>query len=164
VRVLLGSAYSTQVGSQLGHLVVVLSLWAITSVAFSVTFPLMFVAGKSRRLSLLAPAALACHVLLALVATMLGGLEGLAVALSLTTALVVALMLYELGALRPTVRELGIASITIGATAVAAFILPKLVLGPVWAAVAGCALYAGVLIAARPKGLIEAWRYLHQLA
>ncbi len=164
VRVLLGSAYSAQVGSQLGHLVVVLSLWAITSVAFSVTFPLMFVAGKSRRLSLLAPAALACHVLLALLATVLGGLEGLAISLALTTALVVALMLHELQALRSTARGLGIAAVTIGATAVAAFILPRLVLGSVSAAAAGCALYAGVLIVARPRGLTEAWRYLQQLA
>jgi peptidoglycan biosynthesis protein MviN/MurJ (putative lipid II flippase) len=164
VHVLLGGAYSAQVGSQLGRLVVVLSLWAITSVAFSVTFPLMFVARKSRRLSLLAPAALAGHVLVAVVAAVLGGLEGLALALALTTAVVVALMLHELGALRPTARGLGIASITIGVTAAAAFVLPGLVLEPVWAAAAGCALYAVVLIATRPRGLSEAWRYLRQLA
>lgn len=164
VRALLGGAYSAQVGSQLGHLVVVLSLWAVTSVAFSVTFPLMFVAGKSRHLSLLAPAALAGHVLLALAAAALAGLEGLAIALALTTVVVVALMLYELRALAATARGLGIAMVSIGAAAAVAFVLPGLVLGPVWAAAAGCALYAGVLIAARPRGLSEAWRYLQQLA
>jgi len=164
VRALLGSAYGADIGSQLGLLVVVLSLWAIASVAFSVTFPLMFVAGKSRRLSLLAALALAGHVPLALVAALLGGLEGLAVALALTTALVVAALLFELRALVPAARGLGIAALTAGAVAAAAFILPRFVLGPFPAAAVGCVLYVGVLIALRPKGLIEAWRYLHQLA
>jgi len=164
VRALLGSAYGAHVGSQLGLLVVVLSLWAVTSVAFSVTFPLMFVAGKSRRLSLLALIALAAHVPLALFAAVLGGLEGLAVALALTTALVVASLLYELRALRPTARGLGLAALTAGVVAAAAFILPRLVLGPFAAAAVGCVLYIGVLIALRPKGLLAAWRYLHQLA
>lgn len=164
VHVLLGSAYSAQVGSQLGQLVVVLSLWAVTSVAFSVTFPLMFVAGKGRRLSSLAVAALACHVLLALAATVLGGLKGLAIALALTTGLVVALLLRELRAFRPTTRGLGIAAVTVGAIAAAAFVLPGLVLEPVSAAVVGCVLYAGALIAVRPKGLSEAWKYLRRLA
>jgi peptidoglycan biosynthesis protein MviN/MurJ (putative lipid II flippase) len=164
VHALLGAAYGARVGSQLGLLVVVLSFWAITSVAFSVTFPLMFIAGKSRRLSLLAIAALIGHVPVALVAALLGGLEGLAIALALTTSLVVALMLFELRALRSAVRGFGIATLTIGATAAAAFVLPRLVLGPLSAAAVGCALYVGVLIVARPKGLIEAWRYLHQLA
>ena len=164
MRTLLGSAYGADVGSQLGLLVVVLSLWAIASIAFSVTFPLMFVAGESRRLSLLALAALAVHVPVALVAALLGGLEGLAIALALTTALVVASLLFELRALRPTVRGLAIAALTAGAAAALAFVLPRLVLGPFSAAAAGCALYAGLLFAARPKGLIEAWRYLHQLA
>jgi O-antigen/teichoic acid export membrane protein len=164
VRALLGSAYGAEIGSQLGLLVVVLSLWAITSVAFSVTFPLMFVAGKSRRLSLLALVALAGHVPLALVAALLAGLEGLAVALALTTALVAAALLFELRALRPTARGLGIAALTAGAAAAAAFVLPRFVLGPYSAAAVGCVLYVGVLIAVRPKGLIEAWRYLHHLA
>jgi len=164
VRALLGSAYGADIGSQLGLLVVVLSLWAITSVAFSVTFPLMFVAEKSRRLSLLAIAALLVHLPLALAAAALGGLRGLAIALALTTALVVAALLFELRALRPASRGLGIAALTAGAAAAVAFILPRLVLGPFSAAAAGCVLYAGLLLAARPKGLIEAWRYLHQLA
>jgi O-antigen/teichoic acid export membrane protein len=163
VQALLGSAYSADVGSQLGLLVVVLSLWAVSSVAFSLTFPLMFVAKKSRRLSLLALAALAGHVPLALVAVALGGLKGLAVALALTTAVVAALMLHELRALRPTARGLVIATVTIGATAAAAFVLPKLLLSPIPAATVGCALYAAALFVARPKGLTDAWRYLHQL-
>lgn len=163
VRALLGGAFGAQVGSQLGHLVVVLSLWAITSVVFSVTYPLMFVAGKTRRLSLLAPAALACHVLLALAATALGGLEGLAIALALTTGLVVVLMLRELQALGAIARGLGIATITIGLIAAAAFVLPRLVLRPVSAAAVGFALYTVALIVARPRGLTGAWRYLRRL-
>jgi O-antigen/teichoic acid export membrane protein len=164
VRTLLGSAYGAKVGSQLGLLVVVLSLWAIASVAFAVTFPLMFVSGKSRRLSLLALAALVGHVPLAFAAASLGGLEGLAVALALTTALVVALMLLELKALGPTARGLGIAALTAGAAAVAIFVPLKFVLEPFAAAAVGCVLYFGVVIAVRPTGLREAWRYLRQLA
>jgi hypothetical protein len=95
---------------------------------------------------------------------LLGGLEGLAIALALTTGLVVASLLFELRALRPTARGLGIAALTAGVAAAVAFVLPRLVLGPLSAAAVGCALYAALLIAARPKGLIEAWRYLHQLA
>jgi O-antigen/teichoic acid export membrane protein len=164
VRGLLGPAYGAEIGSQLGLLVVVLSLWAIASVAFSVTFPLMFVAGKSRRLSLLALAALAAHVPLALAAAVLGGLRGLAVALALTTALVVAALLSELKAFLPTARGLGVAALTAGVAAAAAFVLPGFVLRPFAAAAAGCVVYAGVLVALRPRGLIEAWRYLRQLA
>jgi O-antigen/teichoic acid export membrane protein len=164
VRALLGSAYGAEIGSQLGLLVVVFSLWAVASIAFSVTFPLIFVAGTSRRLSPLALLALAAHVPIALVAVLLGGLEGLAIALALTTGLVVASLLFELRALRPTARGLGIAALTAGVAAAVAFVLPRLVLGPLSAAAVGCALYAALLIAARPKGLIEAWRYLHQLA
>jgi O-antigen/teichoic acid export membrane protein len=164
VRALLGSAYGADIGSQLGLLVVVLSLWAIASVAFSVTFPLMFVAERSRRLSLLALAALLAHVPIALLAVLVGGLEGLAVALALTTALVVAALLFELGVLRPAARGLAIAALTAGVTAGVTFLLPRLVLGPFAAAALGCALYIGVLIAVRPKGLSEAWGYLRRLA
>jgi len=164
VRLLLGGAYSADVGSQLGLLVVVLSLWAVTSVAFSVTFPLMFVAKKSRRLSLVGLVALAGHVPIALAAQALGGLEGLAVALALTTSVVVALMLIELRALRLTTRGLAVTLVTIGVIALAAFVPAKFILAPVSAAAVGFSLYVGILIAARPKGLIEAWRYLHQLA
>ena len=95
---------------------------------------------------------------------LVGGLEGLAVALALTTALVVAALLFELGALRPAARGLAIAALTAGVTAGVTFLLPRLVLGPFSAAALGCALYIGVLIAVRPKGLSEAWGYLRRLA
>jgi O-antigen/teichoic acid export membrane protein len=164
VRVLLGDAYSANVGSQLGLLVVVLSLWAIASVAFSVAFPLMFVAKKSRWLSLIGLAALAVHVPIALAAQALGGLEGLAIALALTTSFVVALMLMELRALRPTTRGLAVTTGTIGVIAIVAFVPARFFLGPMPAAAVGFALYVGMLIAVRPRGLIEAWSYLRQLA
>ncbi len=44
-QALLGSSYSSDVGAELGRLVVVFSLWAVVSVGVSVTFPLVFVAG-----------------------------------------------------------------------------------------------------------------------
>jgi hypothetical protein len=146
VRVLLGDAYSANVGSQLGLLVVVLSLWA------------------SRWLSLIGLAALAVHVPIALAAQALGGLEGLAIALALTTSFVVALMLMELRALRPTTRGLAVTTGTIGVIAIVAFVPARFFLGPMPAAAVGFALYVGMLIAVRPRGLIEAWSYLRQLA
>jgi O-antigen/teichoic acid export membrane protein len=164
VRLFLGDAYGAKVGSQLGMLVVVLSLWALTSVVFSVAFPLIFVAEKSRWLSLFALVALAVHVPVALAARSLGGLEGLAIALALTTSLVVLLMLIELRALRATVRGLIPPALTIALVAAVAFVPLKFFLEPLPAAAAGLALYLALLAAGRPRGLTEAWRYLHQLA
>jgi len=50
-----------------------------------------------------------------------------------------------------------------GALAAAAFGLPRLLLGPVAAAVAGVVLYAVALAVWRPRGLRQAWAYLHAL-
>jgi hypothetical protein len=46
---------------------------------------------------------------------------------------------------------------------VAAFGLPDLVLGGFGAAVAGLVIYVGALALLRPRGLVEAWRYVRVL-
>jgi hypothetical protein len=164
VHGLLGSAFKADVGSSLGRLVVVLSVWAAVSVGVSVAFPLMFVSGRIRRLPLLALAALVVHVPLALLGQMAGGLDGLALALAVTTALVLAVLLVELGAAAATVRGLAAAALTIAAVTVVAFLPWRFVLGPSVAAAVGVALYGILLLATRPPGLAAAWRYLRALA
>ena len=46
---------------------------------------------------------------------------------------------------------------------VAAFAIPDLVLDGFLAALAGLILYVGTLLALRPRGLVEAWRYVRVL-
>jgi hypothetical protein len=139
-------------------------LWAVVSVGFSLTFPLVFVTGVARRLPLLALVALAIQVPLAFVGQVTLGLDGLALALAATTALVLGALLVELDALRPTARGLAVASVIVAAFAFVAFAVPWFFLGAVAAAAVGLALYAAALGAVRPAPLRGAWRYLRALA
>ena len=141
-----------------------LSLWAVASVGVRSTFPLVFVAGRgARRLPLLALATVAVHVPMALAGQVVGGLDGLAVALALTTALTVVGMLHGLHAIGSAVRGLGVAVATVGVLALVSFSLPWLVLGPVAAAAVGLAVYSLLLALVRPPGLVAAWHYLRAL-
>src|SRR5262249_49731962 len=65
VEAVLGSSYGGHVGTDLGRLVVSLSPWMIAAIGVGVTFPLAFVAGRTRRLPWIAGGALALQVLLA---------------------------------------------------------------------------------------------------
>ena len=58
----LGSAYGDDVGTQIGRLVVAMAPYMVASVALSVTFPLVFVAGRGGRLPLVGLVVLAIHV------------------------------------------------------------------------------------------------------
>jgi hypothetical protein len=140
-----------------------MSAWAVVSVGVSVTFPLVFVARGGRRLPVLALAALALHVPLAFAGQVAAGLDGLAVALAVTTALMLAGLLTGLRAVAPTVRGLGLAALTVAVLALVAFVPPWLLLGPIAAAAAGVAAYALLLAALRPPGLLASWRYLRAL-
>ena len=81
VSFVLGDAYSGSVGRDLGHLVVYLSPWIVASVAFSVTFPLLFVLEKPKVLVPLAVVALAIDIPLSLALRAAFGLRGLVLAL-----------------------------------------------------------------------------------
>jgi hypothetical protein len=164
VHELLGSGYRAAVGADLGRLVVVFSLWAVASVGISLTFPLLFVAGAGRRLPLLAALTVVVQIPLALIGQLTLGLDGLALALAVTTSFVLAGLLVDLDAVRPTARGLAIAALTIAAFALVAFVPPSLVLEPLAAAVVGLVLYASVLAVLRPAPLRDAWRYLRALA
>ena len=87
-----------------GALVVVFSLWAVVSVGISLTFPLLFVVRAGRRLPLLALLTIVVQIPLALIGQLTLGLDGLALALAATTAFVLARLLVDLDALRPTAR------------------------------------------------------------
>ena len=162
-RRILGSAYGGGTGSELGRLVVYLSPWMVASVAVTVTYPLVFVRGRASWLPALAVGALGVQVLLAWGGSAAFGLAGIAGALAVTTALVLAALLASLRALVRTSEGVLVAALVCGALAAAAFGLPRLLLGPVAAAVAGVVLYAVALAVWRPRGLRQAWAYLHAL-
>ncbi len=156
VHALLGSGYSAEVGSELGRLVVVFSLWAVVSVGISLTFPLLFVVRAGRRLPLLALLTVVVQIPLAVIGQLTLGLDGLALALAATTAFVLASLLVDLDALRPTARGLVIAAMTVALFALVAFVPPSLVLAPAAAAAVGLALYIAVLGLVRPAA--APWR------
>lgn len=165
VDLALGEAYGGEVGSELGRLVVALAPWTVASVGVSVTFPLLFVAGRARPLPWLAAAALVLHVPVAWAAGEAGGLTGLALALALTTALILGVLLAALSAatLRAVAAGLAVAALACGGAALVAFGAAALVLDGLPAAAAGTAVYAALLALARPRGLREAWGYVRAL-
>ncbi len=163
-QALLGSSYSSNVGAELGRLVVVLSCWAVVSVGVSVTFPLVFVGGHGRALPLIAVAAVLLQAGVAFAGQRLFGLDGLALALAVTTGAVLVALLVVLDALGPTARGLGLAALTVAAGVTVAFVPPGLLLPSVAAAAVGLAAYALLVLVARPSGLRQAWQYLRALA
>jgi peptidoglycan biosynthesis protein MviN/MurJ (putative lipid II flippase) len=161
----LGDAYSGDVGAELGRLVVAFAPWTVAATAFSLSFPLLYVLERSRVLVPLAGAALAFHIPLSLALREAWGAVGLALALALTTFGVLAVLLVTLSP-----RALGIAAVGVGrvalvaaTVALAAFGGCGLVLDGGAAAVAGAALYAALLLVARPRGLRDAWRHVRAL-
>jgi hypothetical protein len=163
VRRVLGASYGGGTGAELGRLVVYLAPWMVASVAVTVTYPLVFVRGRARWLPALALAALGAQVLVDWAARAAFGLGGIAAGLALMTALVLAVLLAALGALARVARGLAVAAFVCGGLAALGFGLPRLVLGPVPAAVTGLVLYAVVLAVWRPAGLRDAWAYVRAL-
>ena len=160
----LGESYAGDAGGDLGRLVAVLSAWAVVTVGVSVTFPLVFVAERGRALPLIALAALAVHVPLAIAGWRLAGLDGLAVALALTTGAVLVLLLRQLGAVRSAGLGLALVAAMVAGGVALAFVPPALLLPAVPAATVGVVLYVVLVVVVRPRGLRDAWRYLRALA
>ena len=161
----LGSAYAGDVGRELGRLVLELAPWTIASVVFTLTFPLLFVAGRRRALLPLALGAVALHVPVAYGLRAWLHLPGIAAALAVSTFLLVGGLLAALswrmlgrvaaGLVRPVVLEAGAAAIAFGGLA--------LVMGRLPAALGGLALYAVALAGLWRLGLGRAWRYVRAL-
>ena len=75
---MLGSAYTGDVGRELGRLVVWLAPWMVATVAFTVAYPMLFVVGRGRGLVPLAVGALVVQVPLAWGLREVWGLNGIA--------------------------------------------------------------------------------------
>jgi hypothetical protein len=163
VEAVLGGVYGGDVGSELGRLVVVLCPWVIASIGVSVTFPLAFIAGRTRRLPLIAIAVLVVQVPLAWGLSELLQLDGLALALALTTGLVLCALLGELRAFGEAAPGLLSATGLVALLAVVAFAPAALVLGSVVSAVVGLLVYVVLLALVRPRGLTASWHYLRAL-
>lgn len=163
VEAVLGGSYGGDVGSELGGLVVAMSPWMVAMVGTTITFPLMFVVERTRFLPWVGLAALALQIPLAWAAWRAFELVGLALALALTTFLVLAALLLELGALRSVARGLASATVVLGVITAAAFLPPALVLDQVATALVGLLLYCALLAAVRPRGLAASWHYLRRL-
>jgi O-antigen/teichoic acid export membrane protein len=163
VEAVLGSAYGDDVGAEVGRLVVVLSPWIVASVGVHVAFPLVFVSGRTRPLPWIGLAAIAAQVPLAWIASELLDLDGLALALALSTALALGALLWQLGALEAVERGLARAAVTVGLLAAVAFVPPALLLPSVAGALVGLALYCVLVAALRPSGLRASWTYLRAL-
>jgi hypothetical protein len=160
----LGSAYGDDVGAQIGRLVVAMAPYMVASVALSVTFPLVFVAGRGGRLPLVGLAVLVVHVPLAFAGQAIAGLDGLALALAVSTAIAFAWMLTLLHAARSTTERLAIAVAVVAGCTLVGFVPAGALLGPAGAAAIGLVLSASALALVRPVGLRSAWHYLRELA
>lgn len=163
VERVLGDAYGGDVGAEIGTIVVFLAAWMVASVGVHVAFPLAFVAQRLRALPWIGLGALALQVVLAWALSELFELGGLAAALSLTTFLVLAALLRELGALGAGVRGIAVAAAVVGGLALASFLPPALVFGAAGAALAGIAAYCALVAVLRPRGLSSSWAYLRAL-
>ena len=165
VRAALGPAYGGAAGEEIGRLIVLLGPWMAVSIGVTITFPMLFVAGRDRRLPLLAVAALLVHVVVAWAAVEAFDLDGAAVALTVSTLLVLAALLLLLSpqVLADASRGLVLGALLTGALALAAFGLAAAALPAAAAAAVGAVAFAALLLAARRLGLQQAWGYLRTL-
>ena len=165
VHLLLGSSFGGASGHELGRTVVFLAPWMVASVALSITLPLLLVVERRTILPLLAVVALALHALLSLGLRSALGIEGLALALGISTLLVLAVLLAAV--VRRELVSLGIGlalpTVSIGLLTTIVFGIPAVLLRNTVAAGVGLFLYALVLLAVRPKPLRDAWTYVRTL-
>jgi hypothetical protein len=162
---LFGGTFSGDVGGELGLLLVYMAPWMVASVAFMLTFPLLFVLERPRVLIPLAIAAPLVEVGAVFLLRDLFGIAGVAVALAVTTLAVVLVLVAALSraALAVVGKGLTQAAVVLGLVALVAFVPFALFLPRPLAAALGLSLYALVLLALRPPGLRTAWVYVRAL-
>jgi peptidoglycan biosynthesis protein MviN/MurJ (putative lipid II flippase) len=163
VEAVLGDAYGDDVGAEVAGLIVLFSAWMVAAVGVNLAFPLTFVARRVHALPWIGLSAIVAQVGVAWVGSELLDLDGLALSLAVSTALVLALLLSQLGALVPAARGIVLASAVIAALTCAAFVPPGLLLGGVASALVGLGLYAVLAAVVRPRGLRSSWSYLRAL-
>lgn len=165
VGAVLGGAYAGSAGHELARLVVFLAPWMFASVAVTLSFPLLFVAERPTVLVPLAVALPLLQVPLAWGLEQAFGLDGLAVALAVSTLLALGVLMAGLSPRMLAVAAAGLArlAVVVAAAAGLAFGVLELALGGVAAAVAGFAAYLALLGLALPLGLRDALAYLRAL-
>jgi O-antigen/teichoic acid export membrane protein len=165
VHAALGPAYEGEAGNEIGRLIVLLGPWMAASVGVTLTFPMLFVAGRERRLPLLAAAAVAADVVVTWIAVAALDLDGAALALTVSTLLVLVALLLLLSpqVLSEGARGLLVGAALTGGLAVAAFAGASAIAPEEPAAVLGAAVFAALLLAFRGLGLRDAWGYLRTL-
>ena len=94
-----------------------------------------------------------------------GGLTGVALALGISTLLLVLALMWALSprTLLLAATGLGRLAVIVGAATALAFGGASLLLGAVPAAVLGLVVYALILLAVRQLGLADAWEYVRAL-
>ena len=163
VEGVLGGAYGGDVGREVARLVVVLSPWMIVSVGVNIAFPLAFVVERLRPLPWIGAGALALQVLLAWAFAELLDLDGLAIAMTISTSVVLVALLRELGALSDGVRGVAVAAATVAAFTVVAYFPASLIFDSLAAAIVGLVAYGVAVALVRPPGLRASWAYLRAL-
>jgi hypothetical protein len=161
---LLGDAYGAEVGSELGRVVVALAPWAVVTVGASVTFPLVFVAGRARRLPALALAAVALQIPLALAGQAALGVNGLALALAVTTSVLLAALLVQLDGLEGGAVGIARAALVVSVAVTLSFVPASLVLASVGSAILGIMVYVLLVPGMAPFGLGDAWGYFRRMS
>jgi O-antigen/teichoic acid export membrane protein len=161
----LGADYAGHVGDQLGRLVVYLAPWMVASAAFSIVYPLLFVMHRTRPLVPLAAAAVLLDVPISIAGRAWEGLTGVAIALGVSTLLLVVGLMAALGSRVLVQSVVGLARLSLAVLAAAALAFggASLLLASIPAAALGLVVYAAILVGIRELGLSEAWHYVRAL-
>ena len=165
VHLLLGDSFGGVAGHELGRTVVFLAPWMVASVALSITLPLLLVVERRAILPLIAAVALALHVLVSLGLRSALGIEGLALALGISTIAVLAALLAAVVGreLVPLAIGLAVPALSVSLLTAITFAIPAVLLSNAVAAGVGLLLYALVLLTVRPRPLRDAWAYVRAL-
>ena len=165
VHLALGSAFAGDVGEEVSRLVIYLAPWMVAEVAFSVTFPILFVLERPRVLLPLAGGSVLLHIAATLALREVWGLVGLVIALAVTTFVIIFVLMAAVSRRMLQIAAAGLvrSSLVIAAVVVATFAVPALVAPSAVAAVLGAALYVAALALLRPRGLVESWHYVRAL-
>jgi len=156
----LGNAYRG-----IGRIFLYLAPLLVAAAAYYAVFPLVFVAGRRRRLAGIAIGSLVLDTPLAYGFRAAWGLPGVAVSLAVATMLVVVALMLAISPrmLAPALGGLGRLIGVVGLLAAVAFGVPPLVLPAAAAAAVGLVVYAGGLVVLRSHGLEDAWAYVRAL-
>ena len=161
----LGDAFTADSGDELGRLVVLFLPWMVAATGLAVSYPLLFIAGRARLLPVLAIGCLVLHVPMTLIGSALFEVDGVAVALGVTTLVLfgACLTLLSPGAVWQTVWALHQPVFQTVGAAVVAFGGASLVLPPLAAGAAGIVAYVVILLLTRSRGLEASWSYVRAL-